>query len=131
MNDAWMKAAIERFRDAVSPACELSPAQLEAGLRAALDPIEGATHYGGLDWEYVVEDFEDIMDGCGDDDVVPMSAQIDLGCPGVWGATVCISIDDDGDPDETEYRLYRTEAEARAAWPDSVAALRKEAGYEA
>jgi hypothetical protein len=39
-------------------------------------------------------------------------------------ATYCVTVDDDGDPDETERRKFATKEEAERCWPESLAAAK-------
>lgn len=71
---------------------------------------------GVADWADLVTDGPDLMD------VVEIGSAVSL--PKKWGATRCLTVDKEGDPDETKPVLFDTEAEARTCWPDSLAAAR-------
>ena len=50
-----------------------------------------------------------------------------IGCRQVsekWAAHFCVSVDEDGEPDETEARLFDTKVEAEKCWDESLAAAR-------
>jgi hypothetical protein len=75
------------------------------------------------DPEYACEGWQEALEESGElAGVVRFQTALQL--PDKWGAHRVLTLDDNGDPDETEEALFDTEAEARACWPDSLAAAR-------
>lgn len=71
-------------------------------------------------------DWDDVVDDADIDAVTKFLTARDL--PPRWGATRVVSVDADGDPDETCAELFETHAEAQCCYPDSLAAARANAG---
>lgn len=131
MNEKWLKAAVERFRKAVNPkpplrggpGLTISDEMIVAGLRAALDPLQAAQWLWSPDGECAYGSGQDAVDYIDFDEIVELRSCVALGT--VFAASVCLSLNDDGDCENREGQLFLSEAEAMDAWPKSLAAVRE------
>lgn len=76
------------------------------------------------DGENACSDWADLLYDADYEAVVEVKAGMQLPWR-KWAASRCLTVDEHGMPDEIERELFDTEAEARACWPDSLAAARK------
>lgn len=75
------------------------------------------------DPEYACEGWQEALEETGSmAEVIRFQTAHEL--PDRWGAHRALTVDENGDPDETKPALFDTEAEASACWPDSLAAAR-------
>lgn len=74
-------------------------------------------------------DWGDALEEAAPDDVVKLHGFAIVET--IWVATACITVDQDGDPDETEPQTFATEDEARRCWPESLAVARAAGGSDA
>lgn len=70
---------------------------------------------GGPDLDYV-------MDDCPHDGIEHLLCGRSL--PDRWGAFRCLTVDEDGDPEETVIETFATKEQAERCWPESLAAAR-------
>lgn len=70
---------------------------------------------GGPDLDYV-------MDDCPHDGIEHLLCGRSL--PDRWGAFRCLTVDEDGDPEETVIEIFATKEQAERCWPESLAAAR-------
>ncbi|MFN3646269.1 MAG: hypothetical protein ACK4S2_07105 [Gemmobacter sp.] len=59
------------------------------------------------------------------DGVLQLRCAVNL--PDIWVAQAVLTVDEAGDPDETELRQFQTKADALSCWPSTLAAAREAA----
>lgn len=74
------------------------------------------------DPEYPLESWEHAVNSSFYEDVVEVMCAKELG--NRWVAIVCLTVDQNGDPDETDQRLFDNPDDAQRCWPESLAAAR-------
>lgn len=133
MNDEWMTKAVERFKRAIGPKPPLrggpglviSDEMIRDGLRAALDPIDGAMWWWCDDGEWGYDDADEALEDADIDAIREVRGALRLA--NAYAGNVCLTVDSYGDPEETESKFFRTPEEANSAWPESLAAARAKA----
>ena len=94
-------------------------AELEAEVKRVSEP---QWFYDADDSEYAYSDIADIADNMDQVGVMRVG-----GAREVWVAFRVLTVDDDGNADETEVAEFATEPEAAASWETSLAAARQTA----
>jgi hypothetical protein len=82
--------------------------------------------YNAEDGEYTYGDVNDVVDDMGHEGVMRVGGAREVWKK--WAAVRCVSVDDEGEVEDTEVETFDTEAEALRCWPESFALAKSNTG---